>query len=140
MEPDPQRAVKGGKPGGTALYEGGACVALRVRWPDNVPAGAKQATPVVSVDIFPTIVDRAGGDPSKFVPLDGLSLKPLLASEGHIEREALFLERHYGFKGGNERHAIVLPPVAPILINLRTALNSVATRDMADDRPCVQWL
>ena len=87
--------LRGGKPGGTALYEGGARVPMLIRWPENVPAGAKQATPAVSVDIFPTIVDLAGGDPSKFAPLDGLSLKPLLTRGGRIEREALFLERHY---------------------------------------------
>ena len=87
--------LRGGKPGGTALYEGGARVPMLIRWPEQVPAGAKQFTLVVSNDIFPTIVDLAGGDPSKFAPLDGLSLKPLFAGEGRIEREALFLERHY---------------------------------------------
>ena len=87
--------LRGGKPGGTALYEGGARVPMLIRWPEQVPEGAQQVTPVVSNDIFPTIVDLAGGDTSKFVPLDGLSLKPLFAAEGRIEREALFLERHY---------------------------------------------
>ncbi len=87
--------LRGGKPGGTALYEGGARVPFLVRWPRNAPEGAKRSTPVVSTDIFPTIVDVAGGDPGEFAPLDGLSLKPLLAGEGRIEREALFLERHY---------------------------------------------
>lgn len=87
--------LRGGKPGGTALYEGGARVPFLVRWPQNAPEGAKRSTPVVSTDIFPTIVDLAGGDLDEFAPLDGLSLKPLLAGEGRIEREALFLERHY---------------------------------------------
>ena len=31
------------------------------------------------------------------------------------------------------------PHMALILINLRTALNLVATQDMADDRPWVKW-
>ena len=87
--------LRGGKPGGTALYEGGARVPMLIRWPENAPKGAKRSTPVVSTDIFPTIVDLAGGDLAEFAPLDGLSLKPLLAGEGRIEREALFLERHY---------------------------------------------
>ena len=87
--------LRGGKPGGTALYEGGARVPLLIRWPEKVPGGVKQSAPVVSTDIFPTIVELAGGDPGEFAPLDGASLKPLLTSGGRIEREALFLERHY---------------------------------------------
>ena len=87
--------LRGGKPGGTALYEGGARVPMLVRWPHSVRTGTKQSTPVVSNDIFPTIVELAGGDPDNFAPLDGVSLKPLLTGEGRIEREALFLERHY---------------------------------------------
>ena len=87
--------LRGGKPGGTALYEGGARVPLLVRWPGNTPAGARQPTPVISTDIFPTIVELAGGDPLRLGPLDGVSLKTLLTGKGGIEREALFLERHY---------------------------------------------
>jgi arylsulfatase A-like enzyme len=87
--------LRGGKPGGTALYEGGARVPMLIRWPANVAEGTKQSTPVVSNDIFPTIVELAGGDPGRFAPLDGVSLEPLLTSKGGIDREALFLERHY---------------------------------------------
>ncbi len=87
--------LRGGKPGGTALYEGGARVPLMVRWPQNVPRGTEQSTPVVSTDIFPTIVELAGGNPSELVPLDGVSLQPLFDTNGRIERKALFLERHY---------------------------------------------
>ena len=87
--------LRGGKPGGTALYEGGARVPLVVRWPDGEAEGPTTDTPVVSTDVFPTVVDLAGGDPGEFAPLDGVSLKPLLAGSGRIDREALFLERHY---------------------------------------------
>jgi len=87
--------LRGGKPGGTALYEGGARVPLLIRWPETVPANAKQSTPVMSTDVFPTIVELAGDSPETFGPLDGVSLKPLLTGEGRIQREALFLERHY---------------------------------------------
>ncbi|MCB9382980.1 MAG: sulfatase-like hydrolase/transferase [Bryobacterales bacterium] len=87
--------LRGGKPGGTALYEGGARVPLLIRWPGHTDAGAKNATPVLSTDVFPTLLEMAGGDPSKFQPLDGLSLLRLLEGSGELEREALFLERHY---------------------------------------------
>ncbi len=87
--------LRGGKPGGTALYEGGARVPLLIRWPEKVRPSTKQSTPVMSTDVFPTIVELAGDSPGTFFPLDGVSLKPLLTGEGPIEREALFLERHY---------------------------------------------
>ena len=87
--------LRGGKPGGTALYEGGARVPMLVRWPGHVEAGSKNATPVLSADVFPTFVDLAGGDVAEFQPLDGLSLRPLLEGTGELPREALFLERHY---------------------------------------------
>ena len=53
--------LRGGKTGGTALYEGGARVPLLFRWPGHVEAG-NNATPVVSSDVFPTLVELAGGD------------------------------------------------------------------------------
>ena len=87
--------LRGGKPGGTALYEGGARVPMLIRWPEIVSEGTKQSTPVVSSDIFPTIGELAGGDPDEWAPLDGVSLRPLLVGDGRIERKALFLERHY---------------------------------------------
>ncbi len=86
--------LRGGKPAGTALYEGGARVPMLLHWPGRLEAG-KNATPVLSADVFPTLVDFAGGDPAKHQPLDGLSLRPLLEGTGSLERDALFLERHY---------------------------------------------
>ena len=39
------------------------------------------------------------------------------------------------FQLGDERQANLLPSIAPILINLRTALNVVATGDVTADHP-----
>lgn len=85
--------LRGGKPGGTALYEGGARVPMAIRVPSR--PGTKEPVPVVSTDVFPTLVELAGGDPAEHQPLDGLSLVPLLNGAGTLDREALFLERHY---------------------------------------------
>lgn len=87
--------LRGGKTGGMALYEGGARVPLAVRWPGKVKPGSESKTPVLSTDLFPTFVELAGGKPSDHSPLDGLSLLPLLEQTGTLDRDALFLYRHY---------------------------------------------
>ena len=95
--------LRGGKTGGTSLYEGGARVPLAVRWPGRVKAGSQCDIPVLSTDLFPTFVEAAGGDPSSHRPLDGVSLMPLLTGKGRLDREAIFLYRHY-----EDRYAAVI--------------------------------
>ncbi len=87
--------LRGGKTGGLALFEGGARVPLLVRWPGAVKAGSECGIPVLSTDLFPTFVEIAGGEPSDYQPLDGLSLLPLLRETGSLPRDTLYLYRHY---------------------------------------------
>lgn len=49
--------LRGGK---GMLYEGGVRVPLIVRWPGVVKAGTRCATPVISVDFYPTLLEIAG--------------------------------------------------------------------------------
>ncbi|MGB0332919.1 MAG: sulfatase [Planctomycetota bacterium] len=74
------------------LYEGGIRVPFMVRWPGVTEAGRVDATPILSTDLFPTILTACG------VPLpadycgDGVDLGPLLAG-GALDREAIHF--HY---------------------------------------------
>ncbi len=72
------------------LYEGGIRVPMIVRWPGVVPAGGTSAEPVLSIDLYPTLVAAAGGQlPSG--PIDGIDLGPLLrAPETDLGRDAIF--------------------------------------------------
>jgi arylsulfatase A-like enzyme len=63
-----------------SLYEGGVRVPGVVEWPGVIERGRVVATPAVTTDIYPTILELAGIDPPAR-PLDGVSLKPLLAGE-----------------------------------------------------------
>lgn len=75
------------------LYEAGIRVPMIVRWPGRVTPGTTSGTPVVSTDLFATILDAAGvGMPSGY-PDDGESLVPLLSGSAPLSREALFF--HY---------------------------------------------
>ncbi|WP_136079528.1 sulfatase [Pontiella desulfatans] len=69
------RPLRGGK---ANIYEGGSRVPWIVRWRDT-PAGTECNTPVVSTDIYPTVLDLAGLEPN--TELDGRSIAPLLNGE-----------------------------------------------------------
>ncbi|MFO0966287.1 MAG: sulfatase [Gemmataceae bacterium] len=82
--------LRGGK---GMLYEGGVRVCWIVAWRGKVPAGGGSEEPIISVDLFPTCVDLAGGAGKAAVkqPLDGKSLAPLfLGKEKTLKRDALF--------------------------------------------------
>lgn len=83
------------------LYEGGVRVPLIVRWPGVIAPGSTNATPVSSVDYFPTLLELAR---VKVVPdevVDGVSFVPLLKQTGELPARPLFWHYpHYANQGG----------------------------------------
>jgi arylsulfatase A-like enzyme len=82
---EPLRGSKGG------YYEGGIREPFIAYWPGVVTPGARNDTPVHSVDLYPTFlaVARAQAPPGK--TLDGESLLPLIEkSKARLERQAIF--------------------------------------------------
>ncbi len=69
------------------LYDAGLRVPLIIRWPENLAARKSQAL-VSSIDLLPTLVELAGGDPPR--TLDGESLVPLLRGERVGHRRLVF--------------------------------------------------
>lgn len=61
--------------------EGGIRVPCLISWPDELPAGALFELPASSLDLLPTFVKAAGGDPSSINDLDGVDLVPYLRGE-----------------------------------------------------------
>ena len=72
------------------LYEGGIREPLMVRWPGRVESGVVSETPVIGTDLYPTILEIAGGAPPADQTLDGVSLGPLLQGRSELEARALF--------------------------------------------------
>jgi len=66
------------------LYEGGIRTPLVMRWPDGIKPGATSATPVIGVDLYPTLAELAGATLPDLQPLDGVSLLPALTGSGDV--------------------------------------------------------
>ena len=73
-----QAPFRGGK---ATLWEGGIRVPLVVRWPGRVAPGTRCEVPVITHDLFSTLLEIAGasGDAR---PVDGISLLPWLTRQG----------------------------------------------------------
>jgi arylsulfatase A-like enzyme len=72
------------------LYEGGIRVPLLARWPGVIQPGSTNATPVSSVDYFPTLLELAGVKVAAHETVDGVSLAPLLKQAGELPARPLF--------------------------------------------------
>jgi arylsulfatase A-like enzyme len=61
------------------LMEGGIRVPLIARWPARIAPGTTTATPALSMDWAPTMLQAAGVAPHPDYPMDGVDLLPLFA-------------------------------------------------------------
>lgn len=90
--------LKGGK--GT-LYEGGFRVPYVFRWKGKIEPGRTEATPINSVDLYPTLLELAGGEQPADYPLDGVSYAKLLTEEKPLERGKPLFWHFPGYLGAS---------------------------------------
>ena len=73
------------------LYEGGIRVPTIVRWPKQIAAGASNATPLISNDFYPTLLELAGCPAEPQQHVDGISFKNVLFGKTQtVERSAIY--------------------------------------------------
>jgi len=97
----PLRAGKGWN------YEGGLRTPWIFRVPGRVAAGSLCETPVISNDLYPTLLELAGIVPPPGQALDAVSLLPLLEAKGTIpERPFFWHYPHYSNQGGRPAGAL----------------------------------
>jgi arylsulfatase A-like enzyme len=80
--------LKGGK---GMLYEGGVRVPYIFRWKGVIEPGRTEQAPVISVDLYPTLLELAGAEAPAGQPLDGASYAGLLRGESQsLRRDAIY--------------------------------------------------
>jgi arylsulfatase A-like enzyme len=81
--------LRGGK---GMLYEGGVRVPYIFSWKGTIPAGRTCGEPILSVDLYPTLLELAGAKPPADQPLDGTSYVSLLKAggQGKLPRDAIY--------------------------------------------------
>lgn len=116
-----------------AVYEGGVRVPFFVRWPGRVEAGRKLSRIASHIDVYPTLAEMCGVQRPTSLPLDGLSLWPLLRAEPERRQatadwpdRALFTHRE---REGNE--ATLYP--GAIRTQRYNLVNGVELYDMEKD-------
>ena len=62
-----------------SLYDGGIHVPFAIQWPAKIPAGKVYDKPIISLDIFSTVVHYANAKPKN--KLDGVNLIPYINGE-----------------------------------------------------------
>jgi uncharacterized sulfatase len=86
-------------------YEAGLRVPLVVRWPGRVEAGGVSDALVDFVDVLPTLVELAGGDPP--ADLDGRSFVPVLRGETRVHHEYVYgMHTTLGMLGASEAYPV----------------------------------
>jgi arylsulfatase A-like enzyme len=75
-----------------SLFDGGIRVPGLISWPARIPAGQVIDEPLVAMDVFPTLLRAAGGDPADF-DLDGRDIWDVITQGAASPHEYLFWEQ-----------------------------------------------
>ena len=71
-------------------YEGGIRTPFIISWPEKYAGGREIHTPVISLDILPTVLDAAGIKVPADVLFDGKSILPVIEGKTDVLHENLF--------------------------------------------------
>lgn len=94
--------------GKQSMYEGGLKVPMIAVWPGKIPSGKTSDFRAMTMDLFPTMQQAAGLDPSKSI--DGVSLLPTLSGQSQPELRThwFFRRREGGIQyGGKTIEAVI---------------------------------
>ena len=133
--------------GKASAYEGGVRVPLIVHWPGVTKPGSVSDAPVITMDLFPTIVEMAGlPATASRTAVDGVSIASLLRGGTRPTRDTLFWHyphhQHYQLGGAMPYGAIRSGDFKLVeffndmhveLYNIRDDIGE--TRDLASSQP-----
>lgn len=81
------------------MYEGGIREPMMVRWPGVTKPGSVSASPIISTDFFPTILELAGIKYQPPARIDGVSFTTALRGKPHNRGAIYWHYPHYGNQG-----------------------------------------
>ncbi len=92
-----------------SAYEGGVRVPAIVRWPGVTPAGGVSATPIITLDYYPTILAATGvaGVADHNRRLDGRDLTAILRDPAAILQRDLYWHYPHYHAGGDSPYSAV---------------------------------
>ncbi|NMC19860.1 MAG: sulfatase [Thermogutta sp.] len=90
-----------------SAYEGGVRVPLIVKWPGVTQPGSTSSTPVISNDLYPTILEMTGTPDAPDHVCDGESLVPILKQRAAPRRSPLFWHYPHYHPGGATPYSAV---------------------------------
>jgi arylsulfatase A-like enzyme len=127
--------LRGGK---SDVWEGGFRVPFAAQWPGHLPTGEVYDKPVLSLDIFATILSLAGAPADPARPLDGVDLMPFVTGKNpNAPHEAVYLRKFdqgaFAVRQGDYKLVIPKSGAAPQLYNLTA--DQGETKDLAADQP-----
>lgn len=136
----------GGLPGSLkghkfSLFEGGIRVPGIFSWPGHIPAGQVIDEPCAAMDVFPTLLTMAGGDPGKY-DLDGLDISSVLTDGAKTPHEEIFWEMEQQTAVRHGRYKLVLdgqlvegePPQDPVFL-ADLSVDPGETTNLAEQMP-----
>ncbi|GAA3617379.1 sulfatase [Flavivirga amylovorans] len=85
------------------LGEGGCRVPFIINWPGVTKSGSINRNVVKTTDVFPTLVEIAGGNPEDYKDLDGVSLVSTIKKNKKIKRDDPFV----GYRSYKDLYASV---------------------------------
>lgn len=103
------------------VWEGGIRVSWLAAWKGRIPAGRVSDEPVIQLDVLPTALAAAGASTS--VPLDGVSLLPLLEGKtDHLAPRELYFRFgvQQAVRQGDWKLVKAGKDMQPMLVNLRS--------------------
>ena len=112
--------LRGGK---STWYEGGIRVPFAMRWPEKIQSGQICDVPVISLDIFSTIVENLGRPATVKNKLDGIDLIPIVTQPGNPAPERTLFWRMYDrelyvARNGNGAFKVITAPKGNEFYNL----------------------
>ncbi|WP_406682893.1 sulfatase-like hydrolase/transferase [Seonamhaeicola sp. MEBiC1930] len=90
------------------MWEGGLRVPSFVFWPGQIKSGVVSDYQSSTNDYLPTILDIVGLSPSKKIPLDGLSLKPVILNNKTSFRPVPIASGYQRLYRGTELYALIM--------------------------------